>query len=1073
MSNAHKPSFFAKITLAIICILIINKLSAQTYNFNNYSLKDGLIQSNVNDILQDKDGYMWFATDGGLSKFNGQSFINYSTNEGLSEAAVNTICEDNKGQIWVGHSYGKLSVYDGTKFKPFDLELKEKPSRIADIIKDKKGNLWLSTVGGGAIYLNTSTGKYKQYSIAKNLSDLVFQSFIDQDEKVWFVTDIGIKYFDSQKDSFLFFKPEGFPYFDYTSIAQDNRGNLWFGTTAHGIVCYNLKSGTSKVVETKDKINSNFINSIIINKNHIYASAWEGGVIQLNQLDTTNIVTLTDKNGMPSNKVRSLFIDREQSLWMGMQDNGVTQFKGFRFIHFNNQNGLKNLIINAIVEDDNGNFWLGTNEGIDILSLDKNYSLKKIQHIDLNETLRNNLVTSLCKHKGKIYVATFKGDIGVFDSKTRASLPSLSINHTFINNLSVVGNELWIANNSGLTTYNFNTLEFKDILDLDKLIIAKVHPDKDGIVWIGTRQSGLWYAEKNKYRKFEGNINHNSATSFCNDLNGNLWIGTEGGGLYKKKGKNIVHYSVKNGLISDYITLLTTDTEGNLWVGTNMGLVKLDITKNVFFNYGSGEGFTSIETKNNASFADSHGAIWLGTVNGASVLRIKEEQKNAVKPIVYLMNYEVFSTQYQVSANPVFNHTQNEITFNFIGLSFRNAAKIQYTYMLEGLDDKWHVEYGINKVVFTHLPPGKYKFILKACSAEGLCADKPIEFAFEITPPIYKRTWFILLMIGLVVAVVLGYVTFRTRYLKNAKQVLEQQVHERTLEIEQKNQSLMDKNIEIITKNKEITDSINYAKRIQEAILPGTDAFRKLFPKAFILYHPKDIVSGDFYWFADINAKSKIQSDDNDIFVAVADCTGHGVPGAFMCMIGTALLNQIVQETNDFRPSNILENLHNGIRESLKQQENETRDGMDIALCHINRKKQQLEYAGALRSLLIFRGETYKQKFSINSKQMLLEEIRADKFPVGGLQSELKREFTNHVIDYYPGDTIYMFTDGYADQFGGPRGKKLMSKNFKEMITTIQHNNMYEQFKYIEKFMQDWKEGYDQVDDILVMGIRF
>jgi serine phosphatase RsbU (regulator of sigma subunit) len=309
--------------------------------------------------------------------------------------------------------------------------------------------------------------------------------------------------------------------------------------------------------------------------------------------------------------------------------------------------------------------------------------------------------------------------------------------------------------------------------------------------------------------------------------------------------------------------------------------------------------------------------------------------------------------------------------------------------------------------------------------------------------------------------------------LKNAKQLLEQQVHERTLEIEQKNQSLMDKNIEIITKNKEITDSINYAKRIQEAILPGTDAFRKLFPKAFILYHPKDIVSGDFYWFADINAKSKIQSDDNDIFVAVADCTGHGVPGAFMCMIGTALLNQIVQETNDFRPSNILENLHNGIRESLKQQENETRDGMDIALCHINRKKQQLEYAGALRSLLIFRGETYKQKFSINSKQMLLQEIRADKFPVGGLQSELKREFTNHVIDYYPGDTIYMFTDGYADQFGGPRGKKLMSKNFKEMITTIQHNHMYDQFKYIEKFMQDWKEGYDQVDDILVMGIRF
>jgi len=190
-------------------------------------------------------------------------------------------------------------------------------------------------------------------------------------------------------------------------------------------------------------------------------------------------------------------------------------------------------------------------------------------------------------------------------------------------------------------------------------------------------------------------------------------------------------------------------------------------------------------------------------------------------------------------------------------------------------------------------------------------------------------------------------------------------------------------------------------------------------------------------------------------------------------MIGSSLLNQIVQETADFRPSNTLEKLHIGIREALKQQETETRDGMDIALCHINRKKQQIEYAGAIRSLLIYRGAEYKEKFAANKQGLIIEEIKADKHPIGGLQNELKREFTNHTLNYYEGDTIYLFTDGFADQFGGPKGKKLMSKKFKEILSAAQDKNMLEQYNHLEEFLTAWKDGYDQVDDILVVGIRF
>lgn len=1087
----HKKQFI-KVFLLLVWS-IIGKVNAQTYNFNHYSLKDGLIQSNVNDILQDKEGYIWFATDGGLSKFNGQHFNNYSTNEGLSESSVNTICQDNAGQIWIGHSLGKLSFYDGKKFAPFELNLKEKPSRICDINKDKKGNLWLSTIGSGALYLNPVTKQYKQYSINQQLSDVVFMSYTDASGKTWFVTDIGIKYFDSEKDSFIFFKPKAFPFFDYTCMTQDQQGNYWFGTANQGIVHYNIKDSSTVQYGLESGLKSNFITYLLPDENNsIWAATWDGGIVKIQDYfiaenntkvaknikknfpsGSASIIAITSDNGIQSNKIRCLFIDREAMLWAGLQDKGIAQFKGFKFTHFTTKDGLINTIVNSILQDDNGYYWLGTNEGIDIVKIDKNYTKNYVQHINLANDLRNNLVTSFCKQGNKIYVATFKGDIGVFDSKTRKKIQVLSINRSLVNDLAIVNNQLWIATSSGLTTYNFNTFEFNDVPEMDKRIIIKIHKDKDGMVWMGTRESGLWYNDGKIFKRYTNKINHNSTTSFCNDKNGNLWIGTEGGGLYKMKGNEINNYSVKNGLVSDYITLLTSDTIGNIWAGTNMGLVKVNSNNNTFINYGIQEGFTSIETKNNAVYNDQNGAIWFGTINGATVLRLNESQTKPVVPLVYLINYQIFSTIYPPGTNPTFSYNQNDITFNFIGLNFSNASRIKYTYTLEGLDEQWHEDYGINKVVFQHLPPGRYKFILKACSSEGICIDKNIEFAFEIIPPVYKRTWFIVLMLVLIIACVFAYITFRTRYLREAKLMLETQVKERTLEIEQKNLSLIDKNVEIITKNKEITDSINYAKRIQEAILPSTASFRKLFPKAFILYQPKDIVSGDFYWYADIKAKAKNQSDENDIYVAVADCTGHGVPGAFMCMIGSSLLNQIVQETSDYRPATTLEQLHIGIREALKQQETETRDGMDIALCHINRKKQQIEYAGALRSLLIYRGETYKQKYATEHHGILIQEIKADKHPIGGLQNEEKRQFTNHTLQYYPGDTIYLFTDGFADQFGGPKGKKLMSKKFKEILSSVQDKNMLDQYKHLEKFLKEWKEGYDQVDDILVVGIRF
>jgi serine phosphatase RsbU (regulator of sigma subunit)/Tfp pilus assembly protein PilF len=257
---------------------------------------------------------------------------------------------------------------------------------------------------------------------------------------------------------------------------------------------------------------------------------------------------------------------------------------------------------------------------------------------------------------------------------------------------------------------------------------------------------------------------------------------------------------------------------------------------------------------------------------------------------------------------------------------------------------------------------------------------------------------------------------------------------------------------EIELKNKDITDSINYSKRIQEASLPPKELKYRLFPDAFVLFKPKDIVSGDFYWFAEKDGKRVI---------AVCDCTGHGVPGALMSMIGNNILNQIVYEKGITSAGAILDELHLGIRKSLKQKEHqENNDGMDIALVIFN-SETEIEFAGAQRPLWLIRHENHQ-----------LEEIRGNKFSIGGLQTEEIRKFDTHRLILEPKDCIYIFSDGIVDQFGGEHGKKFMSKNLKVLFSSIHDEPMAIQETIIEQTLEKWKGKREQVDDVLVIGVR-
>ena len=355
----------------------------------------------------------------------------------------------------------------------------------------------------------------------------------------------------------------------------------------------------------------------------------------------------------------------------------------------------------------------------------------------------------------------------------------------------------------------------------------------------------------------------------------------------------------------------------------------------------------------------------------------------------------------------------------------------------------------------------------------------------------------------LLVVLFAGFIFRSLRITRKQKTIIELQ----KLKVDEAYKELNQQNIEILAQRneiekqkklieehqKEIVDSITYAKRIQTAKLPRLEEVYSCLPQSFILFKPKDIVSGDFYFFHNSNNSRRavhrgelvsasqsvkiadqVRNDDDVVIIAAADCTGHGVPGAFMSMIGSERLEDAVLQTID--TSEILKHLNIGIKTSLRQSDSEesTRDGMDIALVSLKYKVEslklekqlsdeveycQLKYAGANRPLWIIR----------NGKEEI-EETKATKKAIGGL-TEDDQHFESHELKLQQGDTFYLFSDGYSDQFNS-KDKKLMTKKFKEILLSIQNKSMEEQKEFLNTFIEDWKQNTEQTDDILVIGVR-
>lgn len=425
------------------------------------------------------------------------------------------------------------------------------------------------------------------------------------------------------------------------------------------------------------------------------------------------------------------------------------------------------------------------------------------------------------------------------------------------------------------------------------------------------------------------------------------------------------------------------------------------------------------------------------------------------------------------------SYSNNSIKVRLIAPSYVRERAAEYQYLVEGLSSNWSEWTDNPNIELPFIPNGKYKLKIKARDVLGN-ESEIYTLPFKINPPFWKNPWVVIPFIILLIFLFFQFMKYRERQLQKEKEVLEEKVKERTKTIEeqkevlkaqrdelaQSNQEILQQKEEIeaqrdeieaqndyITKqNQEMTQSIEYARRIQTAVMPNKEKVNSILPEHFILFKPRDIVSGDFYWMS---------KRDGKIIVAAADCTGHGVPGAFMSMLGISFLNEIVNVKNETKPDVILNNLRDSIKSTLSQtgKEGESKDGMDIALCAIDMQAKTIEFAGAYNPLYLIRnGE--------------LIEIKADKMPVGIHLTE-KDSFTLNTIEFKKDDCIYIFSDGYVSQFGGEYDRKYMAKPFKKMLSIIADKPMDKQFEIIDKEFEDWRGYHPQVDDILVIGVKF
>ncbi len=1097
-------TLYIKAFCLLVAILFVSLLQAQKVAFENHTLKTGLPQNSVLDVVQDHQSYIWFATQVGAARYDGYSYEHFNLSNGLPDDEVNCLLVDREGKIWFG-TQGGIGVYDGISFEQITVENGLIDNRVDGMVEDLDGNIWIWTAYGiSAITPDTIVNYNSDNALTdNNVQDVL----VDSRGRVHMAT-----YFNNGIT--IFSDPFTYETLPQEAIVRDiievGPGEIWYATQGMGILV-SSDEGDYRLNKENGLDGETVLSLLKDSQGKIWCSSYPDGVFIYEEGSFHHLSTPYETEPI----AEELIEDSQGRIWLRGFDDGVWMLDNNIFRHFDISKNLVHDDVETIFEDRFGNIWIATRGGVskfgraifEIYDLDMGLPALSIQSVFHDSSDRiwfgvlNHLFTiqrdklreigedqdfpsearpfSFAEDQNhNIHIGTDNGLL-YFNGK---SIEKEGLNKIVYSLLYTTDDQLWCGTDSGV--HILKDGEFHLLGKEDGLVNLKVNSiiQMDNVVCCATEGGlSLFDLSGHHIRNYTEEDGLASAVylDVAADRDNNIWVATKSRGVTKINPSlpgAVENFNTTDGLVSNSAYFVEFADSVSLWIGTNLGINVLNIQTGEIDFYGSDEGFYPLESYTRSISKGAGGELWIGTVEGLVHYdpRYNIKDPNPPELVLYppvvdgvICNGSPEGESGIIGVFPgemTFPYSKNSLEFSFTGIHTTIPSRNTFSWYLDGFDEDWSEPGTSRSAPYMRLPNGHYVFRVKAYNLDGVEVEQESSFVFTIKPPIWKTFWFILLEVIAGLALIYGTFKFRERQLIKEKRILEAKVKVRTREIEDQKVEIEaqrdeiseqktfveDQRDHIILQNKEITDSIEYAKRIQQAVLPGKRTLEKTLPEHFILFKPRDIVSGDFYW---------VEKKEGLIVVCAADCTGHGVPGAFMSLLGLTFFNEIVNYEGILKASEILNRLRSNIIRSMSHEDDQAKDGMDLSLVVIDRQLDMLEFAGAYNPMLLVR------------KGQLIE-YKGDKMPVG-MHIIKERPFTNHKIQIEEGDMIYLYSDGYPDQFGGERGGKYKARPFKNFLCGISEEPVKKQSALLDKELKEWMGEEPQVDDILVIGIRY
>lgn len=1044
----------------------------------NYGADEGLPQEDIFSIFQDHKGYMWFGTNSGAVRYNGREMLQYNHEKGLPANTVRDIEQDSSGTIYFATTDGIAKLSDDTV-----TEVLFRGISFHRIFVDSRDNLWF--LGNEGICLEGRRGDTLNIREEKySLPGIIYDIKEDPGGKRYLLATIeGVYLFDPLKE-----ESRRLSLWDCFSLYVDVNDSLWI-STRNGLFITDLPglisdpaSATFHNLNLRLDFPVSVVTDIISNRLGSLCLLSDSRIIQILSTEHKPVI-YEQQTGIHNNKILSFLTDHEDNIWLGFSgglqrlinrkglrnfypdiidsyiysvfqdmqeriwitsDNGTFYFQDGSLVDFNSRMGSGNSKFlgtllpneNILLANQNGMYEL--NDGS--LEIVRHHSLTAIAH-----SIENIFVSS----KGEIFLLS--GVNGIIYYFADFSSPPRELKNKYTTNifqLIEVNGEVIGGCNAGFVSFKGDQFE---LLQESGCGIWSLLQD-GGRLWVGT-DCGIGLVRDGRFEQME-------LTTFDREI------------------------MIKS--------MLPAKSRKHLWLGTNKGFSYFNTeTRRFEFTINTRDGMSGDEITPGGLLMDQNNLLWVGTYHGLSNFNIKAMSTRSIAPVCYMEKMFLNGDPVEMEKGREFAHNENNLIFEISALSYADEASLEYEYYLRGKGNAYASYHRGNefRAVYNNLPPGNYEFIYKAKGKNNIWGYTE-SFDFSVREAWYRTWLFRILVVLFLVSLTWAFYLIRIRNIKAQKDRLELQVRERTREInEQKDEIEAQRNKiqwqleeienqrdhiveqrDLVMKQKQaMTDSITYAQKIQSAILPMPSAIEEFFSGHFIIFQPRDIVSGDFYWFK--------ETEDNIIIVG-ADCTGHGVPGAFMSMLGVTLLNEEFRRNPFCKPSEMLGILRSRVKETMTQENclEEQKDGMEMAYVLINKETRQLQYAGANHPLYLLRlkeGEPvaeHEEYLSAEERGFQLFHFKGDRQPIGTHWEE--SEFTNHVIELRDGDTFYIFSDGFIDQFGGTRRKKYKAVNFRKLLLSIQHESMQEQKQIIKSAFESWRGKHEQIDDVSVIGVR-